>query len=570
MLLLKKIQKNHTMIGTADNNKRRHQLASSIFDNDDVLIEPENWHYTDIDIFKNKKELAQWLQVVCYRSDFIDKKPKILNDSKDWDKKQFDEVLHNINNFMDQSYEDSKREKKEKKAKLKVVNDDPSSMVRDNGFWINDGKRDIPAINEMCDYFNALHNTIYIIDTGNFMRFDGKKYEVFYDEEVKAFAYKNSSPKWKDKERKEFLNTLRLINQKSKQDFDGSIKGKINLQNCVYDFNTKDIHMHSPEFGFTYCLPFDYDCNAECPLWDEVQDNVFLGNKELSQIYNEYVGCALAGHPNSEVEKVVILCGDGSNGKSTIMDVTGYVFGPEAKSALTLSELNNKNRRDKLSRALLNMSDESNPDSLVQSELLKTIATGGTISAEQKFKPAFEFESNTKIIAACNEYPRITDRSDGTIRRLITIPFNAKFEKKAGNRDSKIREKLKKELPGIFNKFLKAYFEYVKRGDFLESEVVQDELDLIRVINDNTYEFFDEFLEAGAPDDWVNKKAVYAKYQSWVDEKGNAKEMGQTKFWSLVRKHAGLRESKWAKRARKNINGIEVYIQLGVREKRET
>jgi putative DNA primase/helicase len=72
---------------------------------------------------------------------------------------------------------------------------------------------------------------------------------------------------------------------------------------------------------------------------------------------------------------------------------------------------------------------------------------------------------------ACNDLPEMTDFSEGFMRRLIIVPFDAKFGD--ANADARIDDKLKAELPGIFNRVIEAYKRLTDQNGFTKSEIIK-------------------------------------------------------------------------------------------------
>lgn len=57
-------------------------------------------------------------------------------------------------------------------------------------------------------------------------------------------------------------------------------------------------------------------------------------------------------------------------------------------------------------------------------------------------KTAFDLRNYAKLIFSANEVPRIDDKTDGLNRRLMIVPFKAKFTNKDDDYDPFIIDKL--------------------------------------------------------------------------------------------------------------------------------
>ena len=77
--------------------------------------------------------------------------------------------------------------------------------------------------------------------------------------------------------------------------------------------------------------------------------------------------------------------------------------------------------------------------------LFKKVVTGETIDAEQKGQPKFDFKPFCKLLFSANNIPRMGKGSDSQaiMRRLVIVPFNAKFKSDDPNFRPGIEEDLK-------------------------------------------------------------------------------------------------------------------------------
>ena len=62
---------------------------------------------------------------------------------------------------------------------------------------------------------------------------------------------------------------------------------------------------------------------------------------------------------------------------------------------------------------------------------MKQLCSVDDIFAEKKYKDPFSFSPSHSLVLYTNHLPRVSASDDGTWRRLIVIPFNAKIEGKS-------------------------------------------------------------------------------------------------------------------------------------------
>lgn len=91
---------------------------------------------------------------------------------------------------------------------------------------------------------------------------------------------------------------------------------------------------------------------------------------------------------------------------------------------------------------LANLGDDISDSFKEDVAIFKKIATGESIKAENKGKDAFQFIPYAKLIFSANNIPRMKDPTGAAMRRLLTIPLNAKFSENDPDYDPQINVKL--------------------------------------------------------------------------------------------------------------------------------
>lgn len=155
------------------------------------------------------------------------------------------------------------------------------------------------------------------------------------------------------------------------------------------------------------------------------------------------------------MQKCFFLVGEGANGKSVFLDVISSVFGAAQISNVEISGLIEPFQRIRLLNSILNISSETQSNVKGSESIFKQLVVGDTVSGCYKNRDFVEFRTRAKFISACNEYIKSRDSTTGFFRRICLVAFNARFtdEPDGGElkADRELTNKLKKELPGIFN-----------------------------------------------------------------------------------------------------------------------
>ena len=138
---------------------------------------------------------------------------------------------------------------------------------------------------------------------------------------------------------------------------------KINLENgtlCMRNSDTGEVNElkpHDKEDLFRYQLSFPLDSDAKAPLFMKYLDRV-LPDKQSQNILFEYLGYIFTN--DMKLEKVLILYGPGSNGKSVLFEIISALFGRDNISHFSMESICNENGyyRAQLSSKLVNYASE--------------------------------------------------------------------------------------------------------------------------------------------------------------------------------------------------------------------
>ena len=194
----------------------------------------------------------------------------------------------------------------------------------------------------------------------------------------------------------------------------------------VYDFNK---------------LPLIYDKDAYDETMDETLDKIFCNDKEVRLLFEEFIGYLLMG--NNKFGKMILLLGDGSNGKSTILEVLKSFVGSGNYSTLALEQVGEKFATAELENKILNVGDDIDAGAIKMTGDLKKVVTGEEIQVERKNEHPFKLRNKAKLMFSANRLPYIMDKSFGMERRLLIIPMNARFTVDDPDYDPFVEDKLK-------------------------------------------------------------------------------------------------------------------------------
>ena len=289
----------------------------------------------------------------------------------------------------------------------------------------------------------------------------------------------------------------------------------INFENCMFDPLTLEATEHKKEYYSTIRIPYKYDPEMKCPLWEKATMEIFENNQEKISALQEFCGYCISS--TNEHKKAVLLLGDKNTGKSTLIDIIKEIIGDVNCSNVPLQYLSNPQYTPLLINKMLNVDPEVNREAVSYEREFKLL-TGGKrekIACNQKHIPTFEFIPRCKLLLSANEFPKITDHSSAFYERLLLIPCERRFLSE--EQDKTLDEKLRKELPGIFNWCIEGLKRLRERGHFLQYDFMKEAIEELENENNPSNSFFEEHIEI-VSGQWIVKGDLYDKYKSWCDK----------------------------------------------------
>lgn len=296
----------------------------------------------------------------------------------------------------------------------------------------------------------------------------------------------------------------------------------LNFTNGVYNLRTGEMLPHSPDLYLTTQLPFDYEPDAECPLWLRFLDQVLIDRSgapspETIRFVQQAFGYSLTTHTKYEVS--FWLQGGGSNGKSTLLNILGAMNGTAAIS-LNLGMLERDTYQlAELAGVRVVMCSESPVGLKVADSTIKALVSGEPMSVRSPYGKPFQLEPVCKVWWAMNNPPRVADTSDGFWRRVRVIPFRASFDDSGAKPDIELKHKLINELPGIFNWSL-AGLEDLNQSGWAKSPEIIEATEAYRKSNDVEKAFIDSecIMDSDAR---TPGNELYEEYRTWCSTTGH-------------------------------------------------
>ena len=410
-------------------------------------------------------------------------------------------------------------------------------------------------------YFQNDKKYIHIPEIKRLMVYNDGMYTKTYEDEIKGYAQKHFDPcVEKEEERKQFLFQVKSSPEEQKRlGFIHGAKneGFMNLKNGVLNLKTKELLEHSPDYGFIYKLPYDYDAEATCPTWELLLNNLTMGRPELIDLIEEAIAYTVGNVPYTKFQHYFLLTGKGSNGKSTFINIFKMLLGSENTASIKLANLLTKEYYiAELEGKLANMVADEDPEAFekkgADSSLLKALTGGDSVSARVIYEAPMQFVNRAKFFYAFNDIPKIGIKSHGDLRRPIIIPFDVNLDVNKEARISDVYKKIEPELSGILNRIVLAHDRLMSKG-FTKTKYSLENIAKSRIEHDPVYDFMTNECEI--------KEGSFTPY-SELYIRFDANEMYQNPQYKVHVRN-------FAKRVRNIIQSAEEFKSVGVSRTRE-
>lgn len=226
----------------------------------------------------------------------------------------------------------------------------------------------------------------------------------------------------------------------------------INMENGVLHVNLKTgkrkLLDHEPKYYFTTILPYCYEPTASCERFDKWMD-AQIPDKTLHEAYYAFVASCLTKHKS---DIIMMLAGETSTGKSSLIDITRRVIGIDNCAAISAGTLfsgapDAATQAMQMENKLLAYDFDSQP--FKHLEMLLKVAAQEPIIGWQMHVTRRPVVNYGRVMLAMNPY-NYSVFNAAVARRFITISMNVQVEK-----DNTVMPAIyENELPGIFNRVL--------------------------------------------------------------------------------------------------------------------
>lgn len=190
---------------------------------------------------------------------------------------------------------------------------------------------------------------------------------------------------------------------------------------------------------------------------------------------------------------------------------------------------------------------------IANASVFKKLVTGDRVNVERKGQDPFEFNNYSKFLFSANNIPRIKDKTGAVQRRLVIVPFDAKFTPN----DADFRPFIKDELceQGSMEYLALLGLQGLKRvlgnAQFTTSSRVQGQLDEYEENNNPIIGFINEVGLDGIENEATD--SVYRRYKEYCIA-NNFQALSKIEFSRQITKRCGFTTvPKWIRNRKTRV-----------------
>lgn len=300
---------------------------------------------------------------------------------------------------------------------------------------------------------------------------------------------------------------------------------QLNCANGVVNLRTGLLQVHSSDQLFTYCLPVDYDPQADYVDWVEFLHQV-LPSPTLADYLQMAMGYSASGYTNEEC--LFYVHGPTRSGKGTFSETLLSLLSKPLSVQADFSTFTAKREGDTqnfdlapLKPARFIVASESNKYDTLNEAKIKAATGGDWIRCSYKHRDHFEYRPQFKIWLVSN-HPVSGDVDDAAFwGRIRVIEFPNSY---LGKEDKELKGRMKTEtnLRGVLAWLVEGAMRWFAAPNGLP---IPDEIETAtqkaRQDLDYVQQWLDECCDVDMTGNtWTINKVVYKSYQDWCVDNG--------------------------------------------------
>ncbi len=293
------------------------------------------------------------------------------------------------------------------------------------------------------------------------------------------------------------------------------------FKNGVLDVETNKFATLRPELFVTSTIPFDYDPDAGCPLWDVTLRDWWGEDEDSIRLLQQWMGYNSIA--TNYLEAMMILFGVSGSGKSTITKILYEMLGKDKCAPLEFQDLKYTFGMEKIpgKNAIIFSEDQATKkaDADMVLQAIKRLTGRNIISVRVRYHGSFDTEPFARLTYECDTLPRFVDNAQALERRVNMLYFGRSF-KDAPN--VRLKDQLVKEIPGIMNWAIEGLRDLKKTDKFIVPKISETAKEELRYMTSPIAAMGDQCLCFDDSNAWVSNDQLFDLHREWFRESGYA------------------------------------------------
>ena len=308
-----------------------------------------------------------------------------------------------------------------------------------------------------------------------------------------------------------------FIIQGYKSELEFNRKIHIIFMDGMLDTKTSSFMKLKPELYITSTIPWKYDSDADCPLWQVSLRDWWGIDDDSILLLQEWFGYNLIA--TNYLETMMFMFGETGSGKSTITrilyemlgkDKCTTIEGEDIKYTFGLEKIVNKNAiifsEGQASRRV-------DADKILQT--IKRITGRNLLSIRVKYGGTYDTEPFARLTYECDTLPRFVDNAQALERRVSMLYFGRSFEDAP---NVELKDQLVKEIPGIINWAIEGLHRLKKTNKFIIPEVSKIAKEEMRYMTSPMAAMGKDCLCFDNPTAWTSNDQLFDLHREWFKE----------------------------------------------------
>lgn len=396
------------------------------------------------------------------------------------------------------------------------------------------------TLRTLAQFYMARLNLVYIIGTTGFHVWNGCSYQsvptpLIY-KSLFAAAVNLVPLALGHNNYMSVIKTLRNIAAVDNSEFN-THDNYIPLLNGYFNIDTLKMEGVQPKLKFTYNFDLMYQPSTKGTLFQEKLEEILPDKLSRDRLLIYMAYCLTS---SVKYQKALMMYGNGSNGKSFVMEVLHALIGLRKSTLVDLQKMGEKFNRILYMGKLVNFSDDLSKSGLADLAFFKTFTGFTLISGQFKGETPIVYTNKCKLICGCNMMPPVPDdTTDAFWRRWVIIVFRQTFK---GDKRITGLHKMITDNPTEMKGALAYIMSFLPRLDELIADTSDETKSQWHKYGDAATVFHYKFLSTPSPE-WINPSKLYTWFKIWC-KANNMVMLSQDAFSKRLSKLGVVRKKR--------------------------